>query len=107
MTQPQLHEIISQFEPDLIWSDASWEAEDAYWNSTQFLAWLYNDRLETQSHYLIIDLTCILCVMIMLDSPVKDTVVVNDCWGKGIPCNHGGYFACKDRYHPGRLMDAL
>ena len=49
MTQPQLQEIVSQFEPDLIWSDASWEAEDVYWNSTQFLAWLYNDRLETQS----------------------------------------------------------
>ena len=34
-------------------------------------------------------------------SPVKDTVVVNDRWGQGCSCKHGGYFNCKDRYNPG------
>ncbi|XP_013783919.2 alpha-L-fucosidase-like, partial [Limulus polyphemus] len=38
-------------------------------------------------------------------SPVKDTVVVNDRWGSGIPCHHGGYFTCQDRYNPGKLQN--
>ena len=40
---------------------------------------------------------------LLLHSPVKDTVVVNDRWGKGIACTHGDYFTCNDRYHPSRL----
>ena len=37
-----------------------WEQTSQFWNSTEFLAWLYND------------------------SPVKDAIVVNDRWGSGI-----------------------
>ena len=53
---------------------------DVYWKSQEFLAWLYND------------------------SPVKDTVVVNDRWGYNCPCAHGGYYTCRDRYNPGILQ---
>lgn len=35
-------------------------------------------------------------------SPVKDTVVVNDRWGKDARCHHGGFWNCNDRYMPGK-----
>ena len=38
-----------------------------------------------------------------LVSPVKNTVVVNDRWGVGDMCHHGGTYTCADRYNPGML----
>nr|CAD7425016.1 unnamed protein product [Timema monikensis] len=57
-----------------------WTASSDYFRSKEFLAWLYNE------------------------SPVKDTVAVNDRWGNDAKCQHGGYFNCDDRLNPGTLM---
>ncbi|WAR31295.1 FUCO-like protein [Mya arenaria] len=73
-------QLVNNYRPDVIWSDGSWLAADTYWQSPEFLAWLYND------------------------SPVKDTVVVNDRWGNNTNCKHGGFLSCSDRYNPGKLQ---
>ncbi|CAH3121422.1 unnamed protein product [Porites lobata] len=77
---PQIYDLVNTYRPEYIWSDGDWEAPDTYWKSKEFLAWLYND------------------------SPVKDTVVVNDRWGAGCMCHHGGSYTCSDRYNPGVLQ---
>lgn len=52
-SMPELFELVENYSPEIIWSDGD-SGPDYYWNSTQFLAWLYNE------------------------SKVKDTVVTND-----------------------------
>ncbi|XP_072943707.1 alpha-L-fucosidase-like [Epargyreus clarus] len=78
---PDIQQLVNDYKPSVLWSDGDWEAFDSYWNSTDLLAWLYND------------------------SPVKDEIVVNDRWGIGIPCHHGDFYNCADRYNPGTLQN--
>lgn len=70
---PELKELVERYHPDIIWSQGDHEAPSTYWNSTSFLAWLYND------------------------SPVRSDVVVNDRWGKDVHGKHGDFVGCEPR----------
>ncbi len=65
---PQMKDIVTRYEPDIVWPDGEWDHPSEKWKSTSFLAWLYNE------------------------SPVKDKVCVNDRWGKETRGVHGGYY---------------
>jgi alpha-L-fucosidase len=66
----QLRELVENYKPSLIFADGGeWDQTDDYWKTKEFLAWLYNE------------------------SPVKDEVVVNDRFCKGMPGNHGDYYS--------------
>ncbi len=65
---PQLTDLVTNYQPDLIFADGEWGHNSDVWQSGKFLAWLFNE------------------------SPVKDTVVINDRWGKDCRSNHGGYY---------------
>jgi len=67
---PQLKELVTQYKPSLIFSDAGeWDGSEEYFKTKEFLSWLYNE------------------------SPVKNEVVVNDRFAKNMPGNHGDYYS--------------
>ncbi len=65
---PQMKDLVNRYKPDLFWTDGEWDYPSEDWKSTDFLAWLFNE------------------------SPVKETVCVNDRWGKETRGVHGGFF---------------
>ena len=65
---PQMKDLVTRYSPDIVWTDGEWDHPSADWKSTQFLAWLFNE------------------------SSVKNTVVVNDRWGKETRSKHGGIY---------------
>lgn len=80
---PQLKELVVNYKPSLIFADGGeWDGSEKYWKTKEFLAWLYND------------------------SPVKDEVVVNDRFARGMPGHHGDYYSSEyqdaniDKQHP-------
>lgn len=77
---PELKELVQLYAPEIVWSDGDWEMKDDYWQSKEFLSWLFTN------------------------SSVKEDVVINDRWGRGIMCKHGGALTCRDRYNPGIIQ---
>jgi len=65
---PQFKDLIERYKPDIIWGDGEWDLPAEDWKTPQLLTWLFND------------------------SSVKDKIVINDRWGKGIRKKHGGYY---------------
>jgi alpha-L-fucosidase len=75
---PQIKDLVTRYNPDLLFTDGEWDHPSDVWRSTEFLAWLYND------------------------SAVKKDVVVNDRWGKETRSKHGGYYTTEyDLIHNG------
>lgn len=64
---PQMKDLITRYEPDILWTDGEWDHPSEKWKSTEFLAWLYNE------------------------SPVKERIAVNDRWGKETRGTLGGF----------------
>ncbi|RLE00145.1 MAG: alpha-L-fucosidase [Bacteroidetes bacterium] len=78
---PQFKELVENYTPDIIWPDGEWDMEAEKWKTPELLAWLFNE------------------------SPIGETVVINDRWGKGIRNHHGGYYTTEyesglDGSHP-------
>ena len=69
---PQMKDLVTRYEPDILWTDGEWDHPGEKWKSTEFLAWLYNE------------------------SPVKDRVCVNDRWGSKTRGKHGGVYTTED-----------
>lgn len=65
---PQLKDLVSRYSPEVVWSDGEWEHPSQTWKSEEFLAWLYNE------------------------SPMRETVVINDRWGEETRSKHGSFY---------------
>lgn len=66
---PQLKDLVVRYRPDIIWGDGEWDYPWTVWRGPEFLQWLYND------------------------SPVRETVVVNDRWGAGLRGKCGDFYS--------------
>jgi len=65
---PQMKDLVTRYNPDILWTDGEWEHNSKEWKSEQFLSWLYNE------------------------SVAKNNIVVNDRWGSETRSKHGGIY---------------
>lgn len=65
---PQFKDVVTRYQPSIIFSDGEWDLTAKEWDSENLLAWLFNE------------------------SPCKDDVVINDRWGKETRHKHGSYW---------------
>ncbi|MHB9006954.1 MAG: alpha-L-fucosidase [Limisphaerales bacterium] len=79
---PQFKDVVTRYQPSIIFSDGEWDLPSKDWKSEELLAWLFNE------------------------SPSRAEVVINDRWGKECRHQHGGYWTTeyaaglKDGSHP-------
>lgn len=80
---PQMKELVTAYQPDVVWTDGEWDYPSETLRSTEFLSWLFNEP------------------------SVKDKVAVNDRWGSETRGKHGGFYTTEyDLVHQGNA-DAL
>jgi len=72
---PQFKDVVTRYQPSIIFSDGEWDLPSAEWRSPELLAWLFNE------------------------SAVKDEVVRQRSLGKDCRHKHGGYWTTE--YTPG------
>lgn len=65
---PQFKDLVTRYQPSIIFADGEWAHDSAEWKTEELLAWLFND------------------------SPSREEVVIDDRWGKDCRSRHGGYF---------------
>jgi len=79
---PQFKDVVTRYQPSLIFSDGEWDMPTKDWRSEELLAWLFNE------------------------SPSRSEVVINDRCGSESRHKHGGYWTTeyaaglKDGSHP-------
>jgi len=66
---PQFKDLVATYKPQVIFTDGEWDMNDTAWRSTEILSWLFNE------------------------SPVRETVLVNDRWGKNTRTKHGSFYS--------------
>ena len=80
---PQVKDLVTTYKPDIFWTDGEWDYTSDKLRSTEIISWLYNE------------------------SPVKNTVAINDRWGSETRGKHGGYFTTEyDLVHNAVSTDA-
>jgi alpha-L-fucosidase len=65
---PQVRDLVTRYQPSILWGDGEWEHPSATWRSAELLAWMLNT------------------------APNRDEVVFNDRWGKETRGAHGGFY---------------
>jgi alpha-L-fucosidase len=65
---PQFKDLVTRYAPDILWADGEWELDSTVWRTPELLAWLFNT------------------------APNRDSVVINDRWGKDTRHKHGGFY---------------
>ena len=87
MNLVQLKELADTYRADIIWPDGEWGETYKQLRSEEYLAWLFNE------------------------SKVRDTVVVNDRWGKdpatgkSVRGRHGGHYTTEYGFDTGEIGD--